>query len=490
MAAPNVKYIRPELAKLRFQYQVIADCILGGPAIKARGVEYLPQPNPLDRSVENASRYLDYVNRAVFYNVTRRTVDGLIGTVFSRAPIIDLPTDLEVLKEDADGAGVNLIQIAKKALGYAVSFGRSGLFIDYPTVEGPVSRRDMQTGEIRPTINAYDPFSIINWREVVVGGKKKLSLVVLQETTIVDDDGYEFKIEPQYRVLRLNEAGIYEVELFVGDDLKSQGLTFPLDGNGNYLDEIPFKFIGAENNDPNPDIPPIYDLASLNIGHYRNSADYEEAVFIVGQPTPFFSGLTEDWVNKVMKGTVFLGSRAVIPLPAGGDAGLLQAAPNPMPLEAMKHKENQMVALGARLIQAGSSTNTVVEAEGNQATSQSMLANATANVSDALLWALKIAARFVAGDEEAVDFKLSNDFELNTMTAEEQKQLISNWQSNAITTSEMRDRLSKAGIATLSIKDYEAERKVDVDFTLENAIELQPDPNLPAPPAKKPVSNA
>ncbi len=93
-------------------------------------------------------------------------------------------------------------------------------------------------------------------------------------------------------------------------------------GNGTNWDRIPFSPIGSENNDPMPDKPPMEDLAHLNIGHYRNSADYEEACFIAGQPTPWASGLTEDWVKDVMKGTMYLGSRGIIPLPVNGACGL------------------------------------------------------------------------------------------------------------------------------------------------------------------------
>ena len=60
----------------------------------------------------------------------------------------------------------------------------------------------------------------------------------------------------------------------------------------------------------------MYDLAVLNIAHYRNSADYEESCFVTGQPTVWASGLTEAWVEDVLKGELRLGSFGGIPLPA------------------------------------------------------------------------------------------------------------------------------------------------------------------------------
>jgi hypothetical protein len=61
----------------------------------------------------------------------------------------------------------------------------------------------------------------------------------------------------------------------------------PKRGDGEAWNYIPFTFVGSVNNDETPDLPPLYDLAVLNVAHYRNSADYEESCYMVGQPTPY-----------------------------------------------------------------------------------------------------------------------------------------------------------------------------------------------------------
>src|SRR3546814_14860468 len=93
---------------------------------------------------------------------------------------------------------------------------------------------------------------------------------------------------------------------------------------------------------------------------------------MVGQPTAWFSGLTKDWVEDVFRGRVFLGSRAAIPLPTGGQAGLLQVNPNSMPKEAMDQKERQMVALGAKLITQASVSRTLGEAQIEESSANSI----------------------------------------------------------------------------------------------------------------------
>jgi len=78
----NVSYVRDEVAKMKIKWDLIKDCLIGQNAVKAGREKYLPKPNPTDTSEENRKRYDQYVERAVFYNVTQRTHAGLVGQVF------------------------------------------------------------------------------------------------------------------------------------------------------------------------------------------------------------------------------------------------------------------------------------------------------------------------------------------------------------------------------------------------------------------------
>lgn len=466
--SPQVDYVRPELAKLLPRYQTVADCVEGQDAIKAQKTKYLPQPNAADKSAENEARYSSYVERAVFYNVTGRSLSGMVGTVFQKDPKAEIPSALDTLKIDVDGAGVGLDQQSKKALSYVLQFGRAGLLTDYPKTTTAATVADLAGGSIRPTITLWRPESIINWRESTIGGKKLLTLLVIAEAVTVSDDGFEPQTVRQFRVLRLT-GGVYRVELWrettekdpaTGEDKASFTVvetSFPTKSDGRPWDTIPFRFIGSENNDTCPDQPPLYDLAVLNIAHYRNSADYEEAAYLVGQPTPWASGLTEDWVKDVMKGKIEIGSRAVIPLPEGGNAGLLQVTANTLPGEAMERKEKQMIALGAKLVEQRDVRQTATEANQNEASETSVLATSANNVSAAYVDALKWACVFLGTDAKDLSYKLNTEFETRLATAADRQQLVAEWQANAITTSEMRARLTAAGVATVDLETYKDE---------------------------------
>lgn len=477
--SPNIAWQRPEYSDLLPRWNLIKDCIAGSAVIKAKKTAYLPKPNPTDTSAENEARYAQYLQRAVFYNFTARTLNGLVGQVMSEDPAVELPEIIKLLQDDVDGGGVSLVQQASKALALITAHGRGGLMVDYPSVEGATTKAQLEAGAVRPTITLVEPWDIINWRVVQVGGKALLALVVISEQYVTNDDGFEQQWDPQWRVLRLDPEGLAVVEEWIRDPqnkdefiikpLKDKAGTaqyFPTDSAGKRLNYVPFQFIGAVNNDPNPDLPPLADMAELNVAHYRNSADYEEACYICGQPTPVFTGLTEGWVKDVLKGTVQLGARGAVPLPEGGDAKMLQAEANTMPKEAMADKEAQARALGAKLVQQPDTQRTATEVNADRAAETSTLATIANNVGSAYDKALGFALAFVdvsqvpkdGTDNKVISVELNTDFVINHMPPEERQQLIAEWQAGAITDEEMRLNLVRGGIASEEFDKWQTAR--------------------------------
>ena len=438
-------------------WELIEDCLRGQEAIKYKKDTYLPKPNATDVSAENKMRYEQYLLRAVFYNFTQRTLNGLTGQVFQKDPQVEMPTTLAIMEEDIDGSGVTLVQQSQRALASVVSKGRSGLLVDFPVTGEAITQKDLKDGKIHPVIVRLDPEQIINWRTVRVGSKTVLSLVVLKETATVSDDGFEEVKKDQWRELKM-ENGAYVVNLWQLDDNTQEyeivETLKPTDQSGNALTFIPFVFIGSVNNDPEIDQPPMFDMAVLNVAHYRNSADYEEACYILGQPTPWFAGLTASWVEDILKGQVQLGARAAVPLPEGASAGLLQVEPNTMPKEAMDTKERQAVALGAKLVETKTVQRSATEASMDNASDTSILGQAANNVSAAYVKALEFASVFVGIEEEPV-VQLNTDFASLKMSAQERTELLKEWQSGAITDEEMRTKLTDSGVAFQPLDEWQ-----------------------------------
>jgi len=463
------------------QVNQVRDCVDGARAIKARssGKAYLPMPSPGDTSQENADRYSDYKTRANFVNFTAQTKDGMVGMVFRKPLEVELHSEIEYLLTNADGGGLTIEQMAIEAIGENIEAARYGLLVDYPESEEGLTKAEIARLELQASILAYNFESIINWRTTVIGSAKKLSLVVLEEDIeVVDADGFGVVDEKQYRVLRLTD-GIYTQQLYdEGSTPKGEEFT-PRKFNGESWDTIPFKFIGALNNDETVDKSPLYDISEVNIAHYRNSADFEESAYQVGQPTPVIAGLTDSWVKENMKGGVMLGSRSAILLPEGGAATLLQAESNSMPMEGMEKKEAQMIKLGARIIQDSSGNETAEAARIRFGGQNSQLEVIVVNTEDGFKAVLEWAGEFMGGDGEIV-FNLNREFYDKNLDAQQVMALIQLSDRGDITNEELRGSLRRANWITKSDDEIDEENESN-GFNLEgidnNLMPAQPQAN-------------
>lgn len=471
----GVAFVRDDLSDNLSDYNLLEDCLEGSRAVKDARLIYLPMPDPANDTEENLARYESYLTRAVFYNVTQRTALGLQGQIFTRSPVVKNPSTLDNVITDASGGGISMEQIARMACWYTIGYGRCGLFVDYPPTERPATRKELQDGNIKPTIAIYGPKNVINWREKTKGSKSFLSLVVLLETYTAEDDGFETKEGVQFRELRLDEAGNYFVQLWRaktidGDDFEKYGTPyFPKGGDGKPLTEIPFTFIGSKNNESSIDPSPLLDLANLNIAHYRNSADLEEMIHIIGQPMLTISGLNQEWYKDILGSKIPFGARTGLPLPVGAEAALIQVESDEMISKEMEHKERQMVALGAKVVEQKTVQRTAKEAGMENASEESTLIAIAKNVSSAMKWALEWCAYFMNVSEANVDFALNTDFELSKMSAEEINSVIKNWQAGAMSFTEMRTILRKNGQATQDDETAKKEIQADAEVAIQNA---------------------
>lgn len=504
----NVGYIHRELIEVLPYYQVVNDCLDGELVIKWRRERYLPRASRDDRSESANSRYETILADAVFYNVVAAHTEFMTGQVFMRPPVIELPEKLEPLRKDIDGSGLSTEQLARKLVWDCVSLSRYGLFVDYPARSKITTKYEMDSGQISPTFIQYRPWQIANWRTERRAGKEVLTLVVLQEIGTTTIDGFDQIDFSKVRVLRLNKDNQYEVSLYksellselvrfsrpdynyfdsrIGnqqnnnryytDYLASYPANFladfrtkshydhvitysPTDSKGAPLDKIPFIFGGARFNTPEIERPMMFDIASVNLGHYRDSSLNQQMLRYSGSGTPWFSGLNKQWIRQVMGGKLALGSTAAIKLPTGGSAGMLQGAANSSIREAMQDKWNYMAALGARVL-TGSQAQQKSATEFSLETSEfnSGLALIARNVSSALTQAFEFAGRYVGiSEEDKPKVDLLTDYGMDRLSPQQRHQLMAEVQGGLLTWSEGREKLSEAGLATLTVDEARQE---------------------------------
>lgn len=455
MITENIIQLNPQYTNALPQWQLVEDAVRGQEAIKKAKTKYLPKPNANIDTPENELRYNQYVLRSVYYNTVYRTLSAMVGAAFRKAPIIETPESIEYLEKNVDGGGLTLDQQAQWTLSEVLKKGRCGLLVDYPQVLGSTSRADVERG-IRATIKAYTAEQVIDWNEERTDTGVKLNYVKLCEIDYKVDiqTGYREE-DKRYIVLRLID-GVYSVEHYT-DSGVSTGFFEPKDAAGNTFNFIPFIFTGSENNSPDIDQALLYDLAVLNIAHYRNSADNEEACFIAGQPTlAVTSSLSaQDWKEQNPNG-VQIGSRAGHFLGESGSMTLVQASPNNLPRELMKDKEAQMVSLGAQLVM-DSSQETAFSTGVKLSTNTSALSLSVKNVSDAYVKCLSWANQFMSNAEYEIVYSINTDFFPANVEASAITAWISGIQSGILPPSALYSQLRDANVTQLTDEEITAE---------------------------------
>jgi hypothetical protein len=464
---PNYSAVRAEYTEALPGWQLVKRCV-AGPREVRKYDEYLPMPDPLNLSQENKERYQQLKRRAMFLNVTGRTRTGLMGAVFRKTAEVELPAAINYLLENVSGDGASLEQLCKEATGECLDTGRGGFLVDYPKVqmpEGQTSLTVAQAAKARAYVHFYPAETIVNWREDVIDGVKRLTLVVLHEKiNEPTEDGFEFVAKDQYRALMM--IGGRYIQRVYSEDRQDGEESEPKDKTGKTFDHIPFHFFGAQNNDASIDKAPLEDLAEVNILHYGNSATVEESGFIASQPTLFITtDIDPDSFIKLNPNGMQIGSRRGHNLGKSGTATFLQADESQLARELMKDKEEQMLMIGARIVQQGGGAETAEAVRIRYSSDNSVLGTIAGNVSEAVRLALFDAQRFMmdAVEEGGTVFWLNQEFFDQVMDAQAILAQVQLWQQGIIAKKDLRTNLRQAGVieSDRTDEDIDDDREAD-----------------------------
>lgn len=429
--------------------------------VKSEVSEFIFDVDPGD-----APRNKRYKQGAQFTNFTARTKKGLVGAVFRRKMVITLPPSIAYLEDDATGLNTGLEKLAQKVAGEVLQAGRHGLLVDYPPADDGLTAEEVGALGLRARIYSYAAESIINWKTENLNGAQHITMIVLkEEVSRVGVDGFTWEERIQYRVLKMVD-GQYVQFVFTDDPSDEPTAYMPKDSEGNAWSFIPFVFVGSEDNDLSVDSAPLYDIAMINIGHLRNSADYEEAIFVVGQPTLFITtDMSPESFEAANGGQIVLGSRKGYNLGPGGSAQLLQPNSNPLADEAMKRKEEQAQMMGARLIQPSNINETAEAARGRLSGETSILSIIRNNVNEAIYKCCQYALRFMGSmdDVDEISIDINSDFfekQLDPNKIMAQIQLLN---SGIISKSDIRNNLRRFNEIDPSRTDEEIDADVQND---------------------------
>jgi len=354
----------------------------GAVAIKNGGTQFLPKLS--GHISESCKEYVEYKERAIWYGATGATVDAFKGMIFRKTPTFDFGFDdlsdeekerrfgdiKQKFLKNVSPEGHNIGDVLRSIVDEVITVSRVGVLENFPNMidsEGNMkmfTQLEFEKNGITSKTSIYKAEQIINWRTEVIQGSMIPVMFVLKEyeETQSEDNPFEVEIYPIYRVLYIEdmENGSIEYRQAVFEKVKGSESYFvrelytPLLA-GKPLNYIPFWVLTDSGTDV--DLihePMIIDLVELNIGHYRNSADYEHELHLVSIKTACFPG----WDVETM-GEPVLGQ--AIATPPDQNPFILEASGSSGIKDEMQSKEQRMATLGAQMI---AQRNRYVEAKG------------------------------------------------------------------------------------------------------------------------------
>lgn len=471
----HTTFVHPEYQYWQFWWQMIRDSIIGEVEIKRKNERYLPKMTDM-----TAPEYAAYLNRAVFFNMTAKTVSGLMGTLFRRNPVIEgLDESLDV--SDVSKQNQTLGHFVKEAAREVLSMGRYGVLLDMD-----------EHGKRPPYLAGYITENIVDWTIEEIDGRFTVTEVILRELRLARPLINPISLTPagrklpkiknaqqqffsndstvtraarrwlaSYRVLRLEPENledptsrrIYRQYYHTSDhgDASPEGTpfsSFTPNWRGKPFEFIPFVFFGPYDNTPDIDKSPILDIVTLNQSHYTSYAQLEHGRFYTALPV-YYTQVKDGDENA----SYTVGPSVVWEVEAGVKPGIIEFNGSGLKFleNACNTKEDQIAAIGGRLVgvervSAGESNNKLKVQEANEG---ALLLN-VANVIDSGFTSLLRWWSYwqdVPEEEAAlISFETNKDFLLNTVGAREFRAIQMMYESGVIPVAVLHDYLKRAEV--------------------------------------------
>ncbi len=402
------------VAKQQHALHIVRDLDAGPESVRDRGQMYLPRAPG-----ENAANYQDRLERSVFFNVFGHTVEGLVGQVFRRDPVLDdtIPPVIVEQLENVDLMGTHFDVFARDRLTDAMVAGHCAILVEFPKTGGTQNAKQ-EAQEIRPYWVPIRKDDIVSWRTVNENGAIVLTQLVLKECTVVPAGDFGEAEQVRYRVF-------YRDNNVVGFRLlqinKDKSITEVDAGMYPTQTEIPVaEIITNGRKGMFESAPPLIDLAYLNIAHYQQYSDYVNSIHKTCVPVFATIGLSDPVDTNGNPAPLVLGPNTALNLPIGGNAMYISHSGQALASvkEALNDLKSDMGTLGLSMLSPSKRSAETAQAKKlDKTTEDSALAVTARGLQDGLERALAFHARYLLLDTGG-SVSVNREFDEQSMQAD------------------------------------------------------------------------
>jgi hypothetical protein len=289
-------------------WYLIGDLMGGTKAMREAGERWLPKEDK-----EPTASYQARVLRSFLFGAFADTCRFIASKPFGQ-PLVVTPDDtaarIKPLLDDVDGSGASLQRFGRQCMEIGIAYGVVHALPIFPntrvdTVDRPEEIADNPTlasltdnladereSRIRPYAQIVHPLNLIGW---LVGyradGRPYLRAIKIRETSEdADETSYSTSETEQIRIITTDSTMVYQAT--------ENGWEMTYEAEHSYGSVPLVSAFYGESLDPVLAVPPLVDLAYLNVEHWQSASDQRNILRFARAGTYFASGFTDDEIRK------------------------------------------------------------------------------------------------------------------------------------------------------------------------------------------------
>lgn len=341
-----------EIKKLHQRIKPIEALLGGTEAMREANTDYLPKFNSELFDTKNGQKLYDIrLNKSTLVPYFEDTIRSMVGRVFHKPFVYELPESMEGFKSDFDMRGNSISEVFESCFFEALSYSKSFVVLDYSTSESLKTLAEEKEIGARPYAFKVDVKDVLDVR--VSNGV--ISLFKYKRRIIDEKETTDFEV-----------AYVDEIVLM------KAGLTtiYRKNGDGNFARHVDYEILIG--NKPANHVmvcelklsrkPPLQNLADLNIKHWQSQSSQDNIVDTARIPILKLIGLS---LNDKLDAIFVSGG---LNLPVGADAGYVEhsGAAIESGQKSLDKLEEQMAIAGAKLITKTKMAMTDTQAKGEK----------------------------------------------------------------------------------------------------------------------------
>lgn len=382
-----------------------------------------------------------------------KRLELLLAGMLTRKPVRLTDVSDQVTEQlfDVDLQGNDLQTWLFNTARIALRYGHVGVLVDAP--------RAGDSG--RPYWITISPRELLGWRTEIADGRQRLTMLRIAETVTVPDGKYGEKDVERVRVLT---PGAYEIH-----EKDEKGDYKIVDEGRTSLSEIPFAVAYANRTGVMESIPPLDDIAELNLQHYQVSSDLSNILSVSAIPLLAIYGFPQSAEE------ISAGASEALALPETARSEYIEPSGNSFDaqfkqLEQIENKINGLglaAVLGAKLVGESAEAKRIDRSQGD-----STMMVIAQQMQDLIDNCLRFHAEYlqqpVAGSSQ-----VNRDFMGQRLEPQEIQALLQLYTAGTITQDTLLNELANGDVLS---EDFDIEEEIEATQT-GGLIEMQrPEP--------------